>query len=107
MPFCPSCKYEYRPDIKECPDCREKLVDKLPEEEKPQWADLVEIASFQFEPQAQEARLKLETQGIRSVISNEIMSQSDIILAWADGGVKLLVERKDAREAIKALESKD
>jgi hypothetical protein len=33
MPFCPKCKYEYKPGIEICPDCDEKLVDSLPEEE--------------------------------------------------------------------------
>ena len=32
MPFCPKCKYEYRPGITKCPDCQEYLVDFLPEE---------------------------------------------------------------------------
>ncbi len=31
MPFCPKCRYEYRPDISVCPDCNEKLVSHLPE----------------------------------------------------------------------------
>ncbi|MCD4812228.1 hypothetical protein K8S19_00825 [bacterium] len=26
MPFCPQCGYEYRPEIKICPDCNERLV---------------------------------------------------------------------------------
>ncbi|MCJ7507531.1 MAG: DUF2007 domain-containing protein [candidate division Zixibacteria bacterium] len=33
MPFCPKCKYEYKPGIEICPDCDEKLVESLPEEE--------------------------------------------------------------------------
>ena len=33
MPFCPSCKAEYVKDSIECPDCGEKLVESLPEDE--------------------------------------------------------------------------
>lgn len=29
--FCPNCKYEYNPGIKECPDCGADLVNKLDE----------------------------------------------------------------------------
>ncbi len=31
MPFCPKCRYEYRPEISICPDCNEYLVASLPE----------------------------------------------------------------------------
>jgi predicted RNA-binding Zn-ribbon protein involved in translation (DUF1610 family) len=31
MPFCPSCGYEYKLGITKCPDCGEKLVDRLPD----------------------------------------------------------------------------
>jgi hypothetical protein len=31
MPFCPKCRYEYRPDISVCPDCNEKLLSYLPD----------------------------------------------------------------------------
>lgn len=32
MPFCPKCKYEYKPGTQICPDCQEQLVDQLPVE---------------------------------------------------------------------------
>jgi len=32
--FCPNCKYEYKPEIENCPDCGAGLVEKL-EESKP------------------------------------------------------------------------
>jgi hypothetical protein len=32
MPFCPQCRFEYKPGVWECPDCGVRLVDKLPEE---------------------------------------------------------------------------
>jgi hypothetical protein len=33
MPFCPKCRYEYKPGITICPDCERPLVDELPPEE--------------------------------------------------------------------------
>lgn len=102
MPFCPSCRYEYRPDIKKCPDCGVGLVDELPPE--PEAVELVAVASYPFEVQAQEARLKLHSRGIQAVISNEKMAQTDIILVFADGGVHVLVREDDAVRARKVLE---
>ncbi|HDL02613.1 MAG TPA: hypothetical protein ENH25_00620 [candidate division Zixibacteria bacterium] len=32
MPFCPKCRYEYKPEILICPDCDVSLVDVLPPE---------------------------------------------------------------------------
>jgi hypothetical protein len=32
MPFCPTCRAEYRPGIERCADCDVPLVDELPEE---------------------------------------------------------------------------
>lgn len=31
MPYCPECKFEYRPDINKCPDCDAWLVNSLEE----------------------------------------------------------------------------
>ncbi|RKX23303.1 MAG: hypothetical protein DRP51_00740 [Candidatus Zixiibacteriota bacterium] len=31
MPFCPKCRYEYKPEISVCPDCSEPLVSSLPD----------------------------------------------------------------------------
>lgn len=105
MPYCPKCKYEYRPDIKVCPDCNEKLVAELPKENESELVDLVEVASFQFEIQAQEARLNLASNGIPSVIKNETIAQTNIVLAWIDGGVKLMVRRADYQKALEVLEN--
>lgn len=108
MPFCPDCKYEYNPGIKKCPDCGSRLVDKLPEEPVPlPEVNLVEVASYPFEVQAQEARLLLESKEIKTVIRNEKISQTDIILAWADGGIKVLVREEDAARASKVLEGNE
>ncbi len=34
MPFCPKCRYEYKPETTVCPDCDESLVNELPEKEE-------------------------------------------------------------------------
>jgi hypothetical protein len=106
MPFCPRCRYEYRPDIKTCPDCDAKLVDELPSEDKPiiDAVDLVRIASFPFEVQAHEAVLQLGQHGIPALVANEKIAQTDMILAWADGGVHVVVRTDDAARARKILE---
>jgi hypothetical protein len=47
MPFCPKCKYEYKPEIRICPDCNEELVNNLTEEEpeeEPEFDEEVELA---------------------------------------------------------------
>ncbi|MCX6639123.1 MAG: zinc ribbon domain-containing protein [bacterium] len=31
MAFCPNCRYEYLPEVQECPDCGAALVTELPE----------------------------------------------------------------------------
>jgi hypothetical protein len=37
MPFCPNCRYEYRPGIEKCSDCGAQLVETLPEEGTPSY----------------------------------------------------------------------
>jgi hypothetical protein len=106
MPFCPKCRYEYKTGVEVCPDCGLKLVPELGEEPAEELIDeeLVCVATFPFEIPAQEAKLKLASHGIKSVIWNEKVAQTDIILAWADGGVKLMVLEHDAAEARRVLE---
>jgi hypothetical protein len=45
MPFCPQCKYEYKPGVETCPDCGARLVEHLqpPPEPRPE-VPLVKIA---------------------------------------------------------------
>lgn len=58
MPYCPNCKYEYRPGIDICPDCDERLVYSLPDEalvDEPDiysgyadWLPLAKLNSLQY-----------------------------------------------------------
>ena len=58
MPYCPKCKYEYRPGIEFCPDCDEPLVDEIPDDiidDEPDifagyddWLPLARLTSLQF-----------------------------------------------------------
>ena len=107
MPYCPECRYEYTEGIEECPDCREKLVDALPDEPESQLKDpnLVCVASYPFDIDAQQAKLRLQSHGIQSVLVNEVMSQTDLILVFADGGVRVMVRKEDLNKAREVLES--
>lgn len=59
---------------------------------------------YTYEGQAQAAVLKLDSHGIKAFIGNEKIAQTDMILAWADGGIHLLVRSEDAARAQKILE---
>lgn len=54
MPYCPKCRYEYRPEISQCPDCNERLVATLPmePENKPviyeNWTEIARFTSTQY-----------------------------------------------------------
>ena len=97
MPYCPKCKYEYRPEITKCPDCGQLLVERLPDQGVPD--NLVCVATCPFIGQAEIARLQLESAGITSYLQNEIMSQADTILVFADGGIRIMVVESDAEKA--------
>ena len=102
MPFCPKCRYEYRPEIKVCPDCGEKLVAELPPE--PVGQELVCIANYAYQSDAQTAKMNLQRNGIRAVLSNEVMSALSPDVTFADGGIHLLVHESNADRARKILE---
>lgn len=47
MPFCLSCRSEFKEGVETCPECRERLVAELPQE-RPVDVDLVEFFSGPF-----------------------------------------------------------
>lgn len=70
MPFCPKCKYEYKEDIKECPDCGARLVDKLPDD-SPQGIHYVPFRSLPSRLYAEMLQEALKREGIPSIIKGD------------------------------------
>ena len=71
MPFCPTCKFEYRSTIRRCPDCGSDLVAQLPVEPEPEplregESVQVLLCTVQGEIQAGLLRDMLRFQGIPS-----------------------------------------
>ena len=73
MPFCPRCKYEYRSDVTECPDCDERLVANLPpgDDEEPaedyDWVPIARMTSPQYAEMIVEV---LRSKNIPAVVSD-------------------------------------
>lgn len=63
--------------------------------------ELVTIASFSFAVDAEMARIRLEQNGIESVILNEILAR---LSRWNEG-VILQVREDDAKQALEILKS--
>jgi hypothetical protein len=49
MPFCPQCKYEYKPMVEFCPDCGKRLVAELNENKRAK-AKVKKITGERIEP---------------------------------------------------------
>ncbi|MEN6582357.1 MAG: hypothetical protein ABFD54_07890 [Armatimonadota bacterium] len=107
MPYCPECRYEYRPGFTTCPDCNVELVDELPEEQHSEseatWGDLVTVETFPYDAQAQAARLLLESHGITALVGISGISQMDMSFAAGGGVIRLQVREQDAAEAARIL----
>jgi hypothetical protein len=73
MPFCPKCRFEYQPEIKLCPDCKESLVAQLLPLEKEkvedvQYVPLRKVPSRIYAEMLQEA---LEKQDIPCLLKGD------------------------------------
>ena len=72
--FCPVCKYEYKPGIKICPDCGEKLVEKFPQDENEKSLDNIKFVPLPNLPgrvYADMVKETLEAKGIPCYIRAE------------------------------------
>jgi len=75
MPYCPSCKYEYKIGIAVCPDCGKKLVDRLPDEDQPNgnetpYKDWIPIARLTSQQLAEMVLEGLRAKDIPAVIDS-------------------------------------
>jgi len=72
MPFCPNCKFEYKPEVKFCPDCGEALVAELTSQEETEepinYVQLRRVPSRLYAEMLQEA---LKKQSIPCLIQAE------------------------------------
>jgi hypothetical protein len=94
MPFCPNCKYEYRPGFTKCPDCDVELVDKLPKEAEAsealfEWVDLVCIGIYPNDLDAQAACATLRSQGIKATVQKSTTARPSPGIMSVYGGVRL------------------
>jgi hypothetical protein len=106
--FCPSCKSEYEPDVKECSECGVALVAVLTETFG---ADpnikLVEVWRAQGEIDAQMARSILEASGVESMLQGESLRLTHGFTVDGLAEVRILVRGEDearAREILKSSE---
>lgn len=111
MPLCPECKYEYVPGTTECPDCRQKLVDKLPEGGQPvvEPPGLACVGTYASFVDAQLAKLRLESGGIQSALQNEISEGAEAGMGITGRilGIWLMVDKDDVHKACEILASGD
>jgi threonine synthase len=71
MPYCPNCRFEYEPDIKECPDCGVPLADELPQDESASYEDYVRLRDLPSRLYAEMLQEALKKEGIPSIIKSD------------------------------------
>lgn len=71
MPFCPNCRYEYKPEVWKCPECGARLVDKLPVEKPPESPNFVPLRNLPSRMYAQMLQEALKNEGIASMIKGD------------------------------------
>jgi hypothetical protein len=75
MPFCPSCKCEYRPGFARCSHCDMELVEFLSEENGEKFnrgnLELVSLGSFSVSMEARMFQELLESNGIVSILQSD------------------------------------
>ena len=79
MPFCPNCRTEYIPGIRQCADCGDALVDQLPEEDQGEAFQLVRLHSFPGEVYANMVGEALEHKGIPYLVQKDVLGSTVIV----------------------------
>lgn len=112
MPYCPKCKYEYRPGIEICPDCDERLVYSLPDEvlaDEPDiyavytdWLPIARLVSLQYAQMVVEG---LKTKNIPAIVLSDTGYLGQTVhfgigaLRLSGGGALVLVPAQFAEDA--------
>lgn len=107
--FCPKCRDEFVPDIKECPDCDVALVESLPEKMMPEYEYVELVTVFAGDMSTiLVAKSILDDAGIRYFAKGEGLQH---LFGWGNlgagynmlmGAVQIQVARADV-EVAKAL----
>jgi hypothetical protein len=71
MPYCPDCRFEYKKDVKKCPDCGATLVDRLEEEEPTQAMEYVPLRTLPSRLYAEMVQEALKKEGILSLVKSD------------------------------------
>lgn len=97
MPFCPECKSAFTEGIKECPDCKVPLVDKLEDGET---ADFVELHRVSSLVEAEAIQALLGENGIENFLKSTGIPS--LPMAGEEGMITIEV-RLDQLEAARKL----
>jgi hypothetical protein len=103
MPFCPTCRSEYRPGIKTCADCGTQLVDELPEQatHRPDHEADVAVIRAPSRPMAEMWAELLGSNGIACRLVPTSLGSS--VYAPLDEGFEVRVPAIDAQRALELL----
>lgn len=109
MPFCPKCRYEYNWGVNVCPDCDEKLVDRLPSsaaQKVPHHDEWVSVCILHSDMTTEIVKGALDSNNIPSMVINSMYSALgkgvDLpagLLGEGGGGVCILVPQEFKEEA--------
>lgn len=117
MPYCPNCRYEYKSNISECPDCGAELVDSLPGDDEyedievdsdEEWIALAKLTSNQYAEMVVEA---LQAKDIPAVVHSKaghfgsIGTMGPTSYVSAGDGYLIMAPREFAEIADKEAES--
>jgi hypothetical protein len=100
MPFCPKCRYEYNPEVKECPDCGEKLVASLgPDPNQGELFDTVVLYKVPDEITGLALRSFLLDAGIEAVLQDMQASFYGSVLTGMQGywGKVIVAKEQESR----------